>query len=561
VSTLRLRPKIIVLVAGVAIVALITGAVGYVVVSGGGSAGPSGPAGAPHFVEETATSGVSHTDAGPAIYDTGGGVAVFDCNGDGKPDIYAAGGTNPAALYVNQSPVGGSLKFAQPTDPVTDLTGVTGAYPIDIFGDGQTDLVVLRIGETEVLRGLGGCKFQDVTQSLGIPTTPAFGSAFSAAWEGSNSLPTLAIGHYRKLDSTGKPTLDCDSNILLRPKAGGSSYDQPIDLTPGYCTLSLLFSDWDLSGRRDLRATNDRNYYVNGQDQLWKVEPGQPPTAYTDQDGWVSLQVFGMGIASYDVTGSGYPDYFITSQGDNHLQTLTAGPDQPMYRDVASKRGVNAAAPFTGGDILPSTAWHPEFQDVNNDGYMDLFISKGNIGGQPDYAKKDPNDLFLGQADGTFKEAADAAGVLNMEQGRGAALADFNLDGMLDLVEVNYGSPMKIWRNAGTGDASKAGRIGNWLAIRPHQSGANADAIGGWLEVKTGTRTIRRELTIGGGHAGGQLGWMHFGLGSSSSAQVRVAWPDGQTGPWLTVNANQFVNVERGASQAQPWSPKPGSTG
>ncbi len=97
---------------------------------------------------------------------------------------------------------------------------------------------------------------------------------------------------------------------------------------------------------------------------------------------------------------------------------------------------MNAAQPFTGGDVLPSTAWHPEFEDVNNDGFVDLFVSKGNVDAQPDYARKDPSNLLLGQPDGTFTEAADAAGILSFDRGRGAALADFNLDGLLDLVEV-----------------------------------------------------------------------------------------------------------------------------
>jgi hypothetical protein len=317
----------------------------------------------------------------------------------------------------------------------------------------------------------------------------------------------------------------------------------------------MLFSDWDGSGRRDLRIANDRNYYTDGTDQLWRIAQGEQPRVYTDADGWVSLQVNGMGLASYDVTGDGHPDIYITSQGDNKLQTLTAGPGQPTYRDIALKRGVTAARPFTGGDVYPSTSWHPEFQDVNNDGFIDLFISKGNVDAQPDYAVKDPNDLFLGQPDGTFKEAADTAGILNYARGRGAALADFNLDGMLDLVEVNYRDGVKLWRNVGSGDAARPAQMGNWLAIRTSETGANRNAIGAWIEVKAGSSTMRRELTIGGGHAGGQLGWTHIGIGPAGTVQVRIQWPDGQFGPWMDVAANQFVDIERGASQARPWSP------
>jgi hypothetical protein len=263
-----------------------------------------------------------------------------------------------------------------------------------------------------------------------------------------------------------------------------------------------------------------------------------------------------MGIASFDLSGRGYPDVFLTSQGDNKLQTLAIGAGQPTYRDVALKRGVTAARPFTGGDIRPSTAWHPEFQDVNNDGFIDLFVSKGNVSAMPDYASRDPNDLFLGQADGTFTEAADAAGVLNFARGRGAALADFNLDGLLDLVEVNYGEPVRIWRNAGSGDATRPAQMGGWLGVQLVQPGPNRDAIGAWVEVQVGQRMLRRELSIGGGHAGGQLGWMHFGLGGARSAQLRVQWPDGEVGPWLDASADQLVIVDRGTRQLRPWLPR-----
>ena len=172
----------------------------------------------------------------------------------------------------------------------------------------------------------------------------------------------------------------------------------------------------------------------------------------------------------------------------------------------------------------------------------------------PDFAQKDPNNLFLGGPGGTFTEGADKAGILNYTRGRGAALADFNLDGMLDLVEVNYGAPVKVWRNVGTGTTAAPVQMGNWLSVQAAQPGPNRDAIGGWIEVKVGDATQRRELTIGGGHAGGQLGPTHFGLGPSAEAQVRVRWPDGVVGTWMRVTANQRVVIDRGATEARPWS-------
>ena len=318
----------------------------------------------------------------------------------------------------------------------------------------------------------------------------------------------------------------------------------------------MLFSDWDRSGRRDLRMTNDRHYYVDGEDQLWRIASGESPREYTAADGWVRMQIWGMGIASYDVTGDGYPDVFLTSQADNKLQTLTSGPDQPTFRDIALKRGVTAAQPFTGGDVLPSTAWHPEFQDVNNDGFIDLFVSKGNVSAMPDYAHRDPSNLLLGQPDGTFKEAADAAGILNYGRGRGAAWWTSTSTACSTSSKSITATACESGATSARGTPHSRCRWATGWPSGRSNPGPNRDAIGGWIEVQLGETTQRRELTIGGGHSGGQLGWTHVGLGAASSARARILWPDGEAGPWLQASANQFVTIERGATQAQPWVPR-----
>jgi hypothetical protein len=512
--------------------------------------------GPPRFVEDTATAGLTITYDGPLAYFAGGGLAVLDCDGDRRPDLYAAGGVNPAALFRNDSAVGGALHFSIVASPATDLTAVTGAYPLDIDGDGLVDLAVLRNGRNVLLRGTGNCGFTEATERWAFDGGSAPTMAFSATWERDNRLPTLAFGNYVN-PAAADPTALCVPNALIRPASdGATTYAPPVTLAPGWCALSMLFSDWDNSGRRDLRISNDRHYYIDGEEQLWRMEPGGAPRLYTADDGWVRVNVEGMGIASQDVTGDGLPDVFLTSQGSNRLQTLTAGPARPTYRDIGLKRGVLADRPFAGGEDLPSTAWHPEFDDVNNDGLMDLFISKGNVHSQPDFATKDPSNLLLGQPDGTFSEAAEAAGILDFDRGRGAALTDVNLDGLLDLVEVHLGAPIRIWRNVGGGSAAAPASIGHWLEVRVADPGRpNRDAIGAWLEVRAGGTTTRRELTIGGGHGGGELGWVHVGLGAARAAEVRVQWPDGTIGPWLATSADRFVELDRDATALRAWTP------
>jgi enediyne biosynthesis protein E4 len=507
----------------------------------------------PTYVEETATAGVDHVYGGDRSF-VGGGVAAFDCDGDGRPELYLAGGSAPAGLYRNDSEVGGSLRFTRLPDPETDLSDVTGAYPLDLDGDGHTDLAVLRIGENVLLRGLGDCRFERANEELGFDGGQAWTTAFSATWEGDAALPTLAFGDYLDPDDHQRAT--CTDNVLVRPSDEDGTYADPVPLSPGWCSLSVLFSDWDRSGRRDLRVSNDRHYHRDGQEQLWRVDvPGADPVPYTVADGWQPLRIWGMGIASHDLTGDGHPEVFLTSKGDNKLQTLADGAASPTYRDVAIDRGVTAHRPHTGDDVRPSTSWHPEFQDVNNDGFIDLYISKGNVDEMPDFAHDDPSSLLLGQEDGTFVEVAAEAGIRSFGRGRGAAVVDLNLDGLLDVVEVNRGEDVRIWRSGGAGDGGAA--TGDHASVRLRQDGPNRDAIGAWLEVRTGDLTTWRELTVGGGHAGGQLGWIHLGMGAADRASLRVHWPDGEVGPWLEVPAGSRGTVERGATSLWPWELTP----
>ena len=521
-------------------------------------AAPAAALSAPRFVEEATAAGIEHRYTGEFTYFVGGGVAVLDCDDDGRPDLYFAGGAEPAALFRNASAVGGDLAFISVPSPTTDLTAVTGAYPLDVDADGLVDLAVLRVGENVLLRGLGGCAFERANEQWGFDGGDAWSVAFSATWEQTATLPTLAIGNYLVLDAENRPLPDyaCDDNELFRP-GEAATYAAPIALHPGWCTLSILFSDWDRSGRRDLRVSNDRHYNSGGEEQLWRIETGATPELWTREQGWQTLRIWGMGIASHDLTADGYPEVYLTSQNDNKLQTLMDGASSPAYEDIAIRLGATAHRPYAGDVTMRSTAWHPEFADVNNDGLIDLFVSKGNVEAMTEYAARDPNNLLLGQPDGTFVEGGGDAGIATFERGRGAALTDLNLDGLLDLVVVNRRENVDVWRNVGGGDATAPAAMGNWLALQFEQPGANRNAIGAWIEVRAGERSSRRELNVGGGHVSGQLGWSHFGLGSADRAEVRVTWPDGEVGPWQLVEANGFAVIERGR-EVVSWAPDSG---
>ncbi|MEM6666817.1 MAG: VCBS repeat-containing protein, partial [Pseudomonadota bacterium] len=370
---------------------------------------------------------------------------MFDCNADGKPDFAAAGGTSPARLFVNRSEPGAIHFDAGAPLPIAD--GVTGLWPLDVDSDGHVDMAVTRVGPNALLAGNGDCRFADRSEPWNFDRGEAWSTAFSATFEPGANWPTLAIGNYVNRADPDGPFEACDENALHRPAPGGG-FLPPERLSPGYCALSILFSDFRRRGRADLRLSNDRHYYVRGgSEQMVEMPSGRFLGA---KDGWDPVSIWGMGIASQDLTGDGLPEVVLTSMGDQLM--MIAGPDG--YQMAPFSVGTFAQRPFFGDDGRPSTGWHAEFADVNNDGRADLFIAKGNVDQMPTNAMADPNNLLLQGEDGTFAEAALEAEVATTDRSRGAAFADFDGDGALDLVVVNRRAPLELYRNEGVSGAS-----------------------------------------------------------------------------------------------------------
>ncbi len=489
-------------------------------------------AGEPVFVDRAEGLPVAHVYSGGWEHFVGGGVAVFDCSGDGLPEIVAAGGENPMRLFLNKTAAPGD-KLAFSIGAFPEITGTTGAYPLDIDSDGHLDLAVLRVGPNLLLKGGSDCAFTDTTAEWGFVTDDRWTTAFSATWEPGRDWPTLAIGNYVDRADPDGPFEACDANELHRPT--GQGYGAVHLLEPGFCALSMLFSDWSRRGRADLRISNDRHYYVRGgHEQMWRPEKG----FLGPEDGWDKVSIWGMGIASQDLTGDGRPEVMLTSMGDQLLQY--AG--ERGYETARYEVGATAHRPFVGDDGRPSTGWHAAFGDVDNNGLADIFIAKGNVDQMPGLAMHDPNNLLMGQPDGSFAEAADKAGIATTARARGAALADLNADGLLDLVVVNRRAPMELWQNA-TRDA------GQWLAVEAVQPGRNRRAVGGWVELRDASGRVQtQEITVGGGHAGGSAVPLHFGLGRASSAEIRILWPDGSASGWFTSTTGRIIRITRTAS-------------
>lgn len=464
-----------------------------------------------------------HHYSGGWEFFVGGGVAAFDCGGNGLPDLFLAGGEGPALLLRNM----GDMAFT-PLD--TGLHGVIGAYPLDVDGDGVLDLFVLRVGPNVVLRGLGECRFEDATAALGIDPGNAWSTAFTAWWDEGIPRPSMFVGNYVDRDNPDGPFFACDDNQLLRATASGWS---SAPFGPGFCPLSSLVAR-DARDRPALRLSNDRHYYVRGgSEQMWDIAEERFLDA---DDGWPNLLLWGMGIASRDITGNGLADVYLTSMAD---QILQLGQPDGSYLVAPFSMGHTAHRPFIGDDGRPSTGWHAQWGDVNNNTRADLFVAKGNVDQMPDLAMADPNNLLLQNHDGTFSEVAHLAGLADPARSRGAALVDLDGNGLLDLVVINRRAPARFYRNM-TEDA------GNWLGVDLRQTGTNPFAVGARVTVAVPGATQWQDLSIGGGHAGGQMVPLHFGLGDAREADIHVIWPDGSESRTHVDAVNRVVALSPG---------------
>ena len=459
----------------------------------------------------------------------GGGLAVFDCNGDALPELFAAGGENPAQLFLNTTGADGTLSFVPDTPEVLALTAVTGAYPLDIDGDGTFDLAVMRAGSDLLLQGQGACQFAPFSD-LGFQSGDHWSTGFSATWEAGNTLPTLAFGTYVDRTDPQGPFGTCDDTLLYRPK--DARYDAPAALSPGYCALSVLFSDWNC--RAAPICAVERPSLLCARWAGTDVGDGGHPRLYTEVEGWKPYALWGMGIASRDMNGDGLADVYLTSMGDQKFQLRNPAVPGPVWEDVTYSYGTTAHRPYAGGDGRPSTGWHAAFGDVNNDGRDDIFVTKGNVEQMPDAAQKDPNNLMLQQGDGRFVEVGAEAGIASLRAG--AALVD-SIATASSIWRWSTAARM-VWQNAGiTG--------GNWLLLRLRGAGRTG-CNRCFCRSTAGDRTQVREVTIGGGHAGSDLGDLHFGLGTAETVDLRVIWPGGQVDDWSGITPDQRLTLTPG---------------
>jgi hypothetical protein len=283
----------------------------------------------------------------------------------------------------------------------------------------------------------------------------------------------------------------------------------------------------------DLFVTNDKLYnslFHNRGNGKFEEVGFQANVALADNGKFIS----GMGLDFQDVDNDGFPDIIFAAL-DNETFPLFRGGRNREFTDATLASGL-------GRLTMPMAGYSTNFADFDNDGWKDIFVSRGHVQSKGSAGKlqiDQPNTVFRNTGGAKFQELTAEAGFAGRAaRHRGSAYGDFNGDGRLDIVVTALAAPAEIWIN----DSAAAG---NWLGVALEGTKSNRDGIGARIKVTAGTLTEYREVSFASGYASASAGPAHFGLGSHGSADlVEVRWPSGTIQQLKNVPANTVVRVK-----------------
>ena len=543
----------------------------------------------PQLEDITAKTGITfqHT-ADPSkkyiVESMSGGVILFDYDRDGWLDIYftnaptvamaVKGQTSKGALYHNNHDGTFSDVTAKAglSTPCFAMGGAVGDYN----NDGWPDLYVTCLGGNVLYKNNGDGTFTDATAKAGVADGRWSAGAAFGDYDGDGFLDLMVSNYvdfhlddlpgfgtapnckYRGIDvQCGPRGLKGAGDSLFHNNGDGTFTDVSksagVSDPNGYYGMGVVWADFNNSGRPDIYIANDSTpsfLYKNLGNGKFK-EIGLESGTAVSQDG---SEQASMGIAIGDYNHTGRPSIYTTNFSDEY-DDLYRNDGNWNFTDVSYQSGI--ALPS-----LPHVKWGTAFADFDNDGWLDLIAVSGHVYPQVDSLPsgggyREPKLLHLNQADGTFCDASDLAGLALQERhvSRGLAVGDLFNDGNVDIVVGDLdGAPM-ILKNQGV-----SGR--HWASFELAGTKSNRMAIGARVKVVAGGITQTDEVHSGGSYLSQNDTRLHFGLGSAKTIdRIEIRWPSGAVETLTALAADQFYSVLEGsgvvpANRIRPAVPK-----
>lgn len=540
----------------------------------------------PQLVDITTKAGITFSHASDPskkyiVESMSGGVILIDYDRDGWPDIYFTNAPTVAQAIADPKNMGGNatlgvLYHNNHDGTFTDVTAKSGLNKPcfamggavgDYNNDGWPDLFITCLGGNILYRNNGDGTFTDVTAKAGVAdgrwsTGASFGDYDSDGYldlmvtnyvdfhlndmPGFGSAPNCK---YRGIDvQCGPRGLRGAGDSLFHNNGDGTftnvSKEAGVDDPNGYYGMSVIWADFNNTGRPDIYVANDstpKYLYKNLGNGKFKDIGLQSGTAVSE-DG---TEQASMGIAIGDYDHTGRPSLYVTNFSDENSLLYHNDGDWNFSED-SYPSGLALAS-------LPYVKWGTVFADLDNDGWLDLLTVDGHVYPQVDSLPsgaryREPKVLSMNQKDGTFCDASKQAGTALMEPraSRGLAMGDLFNNGQIDAVVGDLdGSPMLL-KNEGI-----PGR--HWVSFELAGTKSNRLAIGARLKLVAGGMTQTEEIHSGGSYLSQNDLRVHFGLGSATKIDsLEIHWPSGKVDTITNLPSDKFYSVLEGQGIVPP---------
>jgi hypothetical protein len=574
----------------------------------GGAAGAQAPQAAPkpasasaaapasgmvpgNFVETTEQDGIHfqhqapHTSRKYLLETMGSGVALFDCDGDGRLDLFLVNGapfTDPTpkgTIPQKTGPQDWNRMYHQKADgtfeDVTEKAGLKGVgYGMgvavaDYDNDGHEDLFVTAYGGNRLYHNNGDCTFTDVTDKAGVGGS---GWSTSAAWVDldNDGQLDLVVARYVTWDwddvycgerregyrSICHPDVFPPISMLVYHNDGNGHFTEvahKLGLDKPAKALGLAIADFDHDGRMDIFVANDSmpEFLFHQKPDGTFEEIGLESAVAVNSEGQTYA---GMGVDFADYDNDGKPDVVVTNLSNQRYALYQNGGDG-TFNYTTQSSGLGAISQLESG-------WSLRFLDYDNDGWKDLLIAQGhdmdNIQTvSPMLRYREPMLLLRNTGKG-FVDVSGISGEVfrKLWVGRGMAIGDIDNDGRIDAVVTENGGPAHILMNRTGSDKSGSGLAAadnHWMTLHLRGHKSNRDGIGAEIKLTTAQGSQWATATTSSGYLSSSDPRVHFGLGRSAAASaIEIRWPSGIVQALKDVQGDRQVEVEEPASGANP---------